>query len=86
MTESFQCANLSERCYCVKHKKCFYGTPSECCEVARYTTQQEEDCFVEGRRQGAIDAHKVLRHLMKHKEDKDIVNKELKKLVGGKTQ
>jgi len=27
-----------------------------------------------------VQAHKVLRHLMKCKEDKDIINKELKKL------
>ena len=32
------------------------------------------------RREGAVQAHKVLRHLMKCKEDKDIINKELKKL------
>lgn len=32
------------------------------------------------KREGAVQAHKVLRHLMKCKEDKDIINKELKKL------
>ena len=36
--------------------------------------------FEAGKREGAVQAHKVLRHLMKCKEDKDIINKELKKL------
>ena len=30
---------------------------------------------------GIKAAHKVLRHLMKHKDDKDIINKELKLLM-----
>lgn len=35
-----------------------------------------DDC----KRLGAIQAHKVLRHLIKCKEDKDIINKQLKEL------
>ena len=39
--------------------------------------------FEAGKKEGIIQAHEVLRHLMKCKADKDIINKHLEELGKG---